>query len=98
MTRAYFEKDGNHYTVDIRDHASDDESCAAISGLVYALVGYLHNSDNIQTIHERVQPGNVHIEFIGEEQAEAVFELTYIGIAQIGESKNTVDCDLQIIF
>jgi hypothetical protein len=97
MTRAYFEKDGSHYTVDIREHASDAESCAGISAIVYALVGYLHNNDDVQTIRERVQPGDFRVEFVGEENAEAVFYMTYIGIAQIGETKKTVETDLQII-
>ena len=64
MTKVYLEKDGNQYTVDCKDHADSEASCAAVSMLCYTLAGYLHNIAELCEIEEeKLDPGNVRIVF-----------------------------------
>lgn len=89
MTKVYCEKDGNRYTVTARGHATGSpEVCAAISGILYALLGYVKNAQDESTIaySDRLSSGDVAIDFRGGENAEAVFNMTVIGLLQIEKS------------
>lgn len=87
MTRVYCEKDGNRYTVTAQGHAEGSpEVCAAVSGLLYALAGYLQNEKGIGELHGRVLPGDFSMVFDGDNRAEAVYNMTLIGLLQIEKS------------
>lgn len=89
MTSVYCEKDGNRYIISARGHASGSpEVCAAISGIMYALLGYVKNAQDESTIaySDRVYSGDVAIEFRGGENARAVYDMAVIGLLQIEKS------------
>lgn len=89
MTMVYCEKDGNRYIVTARGHAEGSpEVCAAISGILYALLGYVKNAQDESTIaySDRISSGDVAIDFRGGKNAEAVYDMTLIGLLQIEKS------------
>lgn len=86
MTRVYAERDGNRYTIYANGHATGSpEVCAAISGLLYALAGYVRNASDGSTLayDERLESGNVHLHFRGGEGAGGAFDMAVIGLKQI---------------
>ncbi len=89
MTRVYCESHGNRYTVCARGHAEGSpQVCAAISGIMYALLGYVKNAQDESTIaySDRLSDGDVEIDFRGGENAEAVYDMAVIGLLQIEKS------------
>lgn len=87
MTRVYCEKDGNRYTVCAGGHAEGSpQVCAAISGLLYALAGYVENEKGIRVLDRRIGSGDFSISFQGGERAEAVYDMAVIGLLQIEKS------------
>lgn len=86
MTRVYAERDGNRYTIYANGHATGSpEVCAAISGLLYALAGYVRNASDGSTLayDERLESGNVQLHFRGGEGAGGAFDMAVIGLKQI---------------
>lgn len=85
MTRVYLEKDGDRYLVSVQGHAAgSDAVCAAASGIVYALAGYLANErEKVETEAVRLESGNACLRFRGGERAEAAYRMTMIGLLQI---------------
>lgn len=86
MTRVYAERDGNRYTIYANGHATGSpEVCAAISGLLYALAGYVRNASDGSTLSydERLESGNVQLHFRGGEGAGGAFDMAVIGLKQI---------------
>lgn len=86
MTRVYAERDGNRYTICANGHATGSpEVCAAISGLLYALAGYVRNASDGSTLayDERLESGNVQLHFRGGEGAGGAFDMAVIGLKQI---------------
>lgn len=87
MTYVYCEKDGNRYTVTAKGHATGSpEVCAGVSGILYALAGYLENGDGIGTLHGRIEPGDFSVTFDGDGRADAVYNMALIGLLQIEKS------------
>ena len=85
MTRVYCEKEGDRYTVTAQGHATGSpEVCAAVSGILYALAGYVEN--NINFARWRMESGDVDIAFLGDGRAEAVYNMAVIGLLQIEKS------------
>lgn len=86
MTQVYAERDGNRYTIYANGHATGSpEVCAAISGLLYALAGYVRNASDGSTLayDERLESGNVQLHFRGGEGAGGAFDMAVIGLKQI---------------
>lgn len=86
MTKVYAERDGNRYTVHAQGHATGSpEVCAAISGILYALAGYVRNATDGSTIayDERLDSGSVHLHFCGGPGAAGAFDMAVIGLKQI---------------
>lgn len=86
MTRVYAKRDGNRYTIYANGHATGSpEVCAAISGLLYALAGYVRNASGGSTLayDERLESGNVQLHFRGGEGAGGAFDMAVIGLKQI---------------
>lgn len=66
MTSVYLERDGGSYTVDARGHATGSaELCAAVSALMFALDGYLHNAVGVEIVTERMNPGDARLHWHG---------------------------------
>lgn len=87
MTFVYCEKNGNQYTITAKGHATGrPEVCAAVSGLLYALAGYLENGEGIGRLHGRIEPGDFSVTFDGDGLAMAVYNMTLIGLLQIEKS------------
>lgn len=86
MTEVYAERDGNRFLISANGHATGSpEVCAAVSGLIYALAGYVRNASDNSTLSydERLASGNVCIRFRGGEGAVGAFEMAVIGLKQI---------------
>lgn len=88
MTRIYAEHNplvGRCY-LRVKDHATGSvETCAAISALVWALEGYLHNATGIKIRTERVDSADVTIEYWGDQMAVGAYLTTIIGLLQIAK-------------
>lgn len=88
MTEVKCEKLRDMYTVRAKGHATGSpEVCAAVSGLLYALAGYVENNRHA-LMYERwsMDSGDVDVTFRGGERAEAVYQMTLIGLLQIEKS------------
>ena len=86
MTRAYIESENGRYLLALSGHATGDERvCAAISGLAYALAGYLENAEeHVSEVYTRkLEPGRVLLHVRGDACVRAVWELCTIGLLQL---------------
>lgn len=75
--------DGRHRIVCSGHATGSEQVCAAVSGLVTALAGYLVNKNQNGILKLDMESGNCDIEFEGADEA---FEMTKIGLLQISES------------
>lgn len=74
------------YSIHAEGHASGSkEVCAAISGILYALKGYLLNAE-ADIKQADLSEANAHIVFYGGLEAKSVYQMTVIGLAQIANS------------
>lgn len=65
------------------------EVCAAVSGLMYALAGYLVNAERdgkVQVICSKMMPGEAEQRWEGSEAEDAAYNLVVIGLMQIAGS------------
>ena len=53
----------NHYRLEVNNHASSTEICAAVSALVYALAGAVINNDEVITHYETLEPGHAVVDY-----------------------------------
>jgi len=86
MTRVYAERDGNRYSIFANGHATGSpEVCAAVSGILYALAGYVRNASDGSTLayDEKLESGNVRLHFRGGAGAGGAFDMAVIGLKQI---------------
>lgn len=87
MTRVYAEKDGDSYLLSAEGHATGNEQvCAAVSGIVYALAGYLTNAarDGYATSYAlETDRGKALLHCYGGERVEAAYDMAVIGLQQI---------------
>lgn len=90
MTRIYAEMDGPRCTLSAQGHATGSvEACAAISGILYALAGYVTNAKQeryIEFYTWMVESGKVLLDFNGDEGTTAAFEMAVIGLLQIAKA------------
>lgn len=86
MTRIYAERgteNGRCY-LSVKDHATGSvKACAAISGLVYALAGYLVNATGVDVRGESLESADAVIDFYGDQMAVGAYLCTVIGLGQI---------------
>lgn len=84
MTKVYYEAEGGRYLLSVKDHATGSPVvCAAVSGLCYALAGYLANAEDVTVYNRRMEPGDVLLHFRGDQQAQGAFEAVVIGLLQM---------------
>ena len=90
MTKVWFDAVDGGYAICAKDHATGSETaCAAVSGLMYALAGYLINAERDGLVHDvrgHLAPGDAVQQWSGGAEAEAAYDLTVIGLMQIARS------------
>lgn len=92
MTRIRYGKqrgeDGRErYVLTAQGHATGStEFCAAISGILYSLAGYLVNEKGIQVDRCKMEPGNVELQAQGGIRAETAYEMAVMGLKQLEKS------------
>lgn len=90
MTRIYAEMDGPRCTISAQGHATGSvEACAAISGILYALAGYVTNAKlerPVEVYTWTMESGKVLLDFNGDAGTTAAFEMAVIGLLQIAEA------------
>ena len=82
---------GNEKELIVKGHATGStEICAAVSGIVYALAGWMQNNE--EHLKHKPEPyidlreGDASIYFRGDQCAAAAFDVAYIGLAQIAQT------------
>ena len=84
MTRVYIEMDAPHYTLSAQGHATGSvEVCAAVSGLLYALAGYLACSERAARRRHVMAPARACLEYDGDETVEAAYDMAAMGLHQL---------------
>lgn len=86
----YEKKCGTH-DISIIGHAGyakhgEDIVCAAVSSLVYALVGYIQNHADEAEVDVSLGEGYAYITCGSHEDIDAAFEMACIGFAQISNT------------
>lgn len=87
MTRVYVEMAGGRYALTAKGHAAGSEQgCAFISGILYALAGYLVNAEadgyaRVDSV--RLNPGDVNIQAQGGMHVGTAFKMAVIGLRQL---------------
>ena len=64
--------------------------CAAVSGLVYALAGYLTNAERevrAEVYAAELEPGRVRIHASGDDRCVGACEAVLLGLCQLAESE-----------
>lgn len=88
MTRVTLREYDGRYSVICEGHATGSvETCAAVSTLVYTLLGYLKNAGGVAVENEVIADGYAEIEFSGGECAAVAYELISIGFLQLAQAK-----------
>lgn len=92
MIRARYRSKGMEHMLTVVGHADYDDQgkdivCAGCSGIVYALLGFLHNQRLADTrLMASVESGETMILWSGGDTAvEAAFQMAVIGLAQIAQ-------------
>ena len=87
MTQGYAELEGGRCLLALDGHATGSpEVCAAISGIVYALAGYLTNAgrDGFAEVYRmELESGKVRIHCHGDDRVTAACEMAVIGLRQL---------------
>lgn len=87
------EDDGFRYRVEAKDHADgSQEVCNAISGIMYGIIGYMENRDDIKKSY-KLDTNNIYPEAMAEckvlgtdEGIDAIWHFLVITILQIEQS------------
>ena len=92
MIRARYRCNGRAHSLVVVGHADYDDHgkdivCAGCSGVVYALIGFLHNQEEADArLTTSVESGETLIFWRGEGIAvEAAFQMAVIGLGQIAQ-------------
>lgn len=99
MTEVYGEVDHGRYKVQMDGHADGDPIvCSAISGIAYALLGYLMNAteDGLAIPYKRdISSGHVDIVYEIDEDISPVFHMFMIGLMQIEKKyPDLIHCEI----
>ena len=90
MTQVYAERDGQRCILSAQGHATGSvEACAAVSGILYALAGYVTNAMReryVEVYTWRMESGDVQLDFDGDDGTAAAFEMAVIGLAQVAQA------------
>jgi uncharacterized protein YsxB (DUF464 family) len=88
MTKVIALKKENGYSLILKGHATGSEKvCAAVSGIVYALEGFLNNfPECIKQKKSELKNGEAEFVFFGDERVYYPFMMAIIGLKQIEKS------------
>ena len=82
MTRVHITHDPDRFTVTAKGHATGSpEVCAAVSGLVYALAGFLQGFG----AKSRLEAGDAEVECLSSYETDLALEMAYVGFQQIAQ-------------
>ena len=82
MTRVHITYDPDRFTVTAKGHATGSpEVCAAVSGLVYALAGFLQGFG----AKSRLEAGDAEVECLSSYETDLALEMAYVGFQQIAQ-------------
>lgn len=87
MIRINYDRTGNRHRLSVKGHAGyaahgDDIVCAGVSGISYALLGYLHHA-GCDIEEARADSGDLLIDCSGNELIAAAFDMAMVGYLQI---------------
>ena len=89
MIKVTYITDGISHDLMLQGHAGyaphgEDIVCAAVSGIIYSLLGWLENNEyELLSCDTHVKGGDVHIYCEGGDLLAAVMDMTIIGLEQI---------------
>lgn len=86
MTRVMFTAEGERFSLSAVGHAVGSvQACAAISGLFYALAGYLKRA-GAEGLRVRLESGDARVEARGGAEVRAAFEMAVVGMEMVGKA------------
>ena len=89
MTQVYAELEGGRCLLDVEGHATGSpEVCAAVSGIVYALAGYVANAERDghgEIYSMRMDSGRALLHVHGDDRVCGACEMALIGLMQIAK-------------
>lgn len=89
MIRVNYLREGERHRLSVQGHAGyathgNDIVCAGVSGISYALLGYLYNIDcNIAEF--RADSGDLLIDVTGDQMTAGAFDMALVGYLQIAK-------------
>lgn len=84
MTSVTLNEDDGRYVVEAVGHATGSaQTCAAVSTLMFSVMGYLANADGVDVVNEDHTEGYFLIEFSGGDAARVIFEFLQIAFLQL---------------
>ena len=90
MTRVLAGAAGDRFFLQVCGHATGSvQVCAAVSGLVYALAGYVQNDACVKDNICDIMGADARLSFSGGEQAAGAFWCVVIGLEQIAKANPT---------
>lgn len=96
MTNVYIEQEGGRCLLRAEGHAAGSvEACNYITGVLYALAGYVKNAEEngfAEVYKLCLAPGDVTVHCHGDEQVTAAFDMAKIGLLQLEQSVPDVIC------
>lgn len=87
MIRVNYLREGNHHRLSVKGHAGyaahgDDIVCAGVSGISYALLGYLNHA-GCDISEARADSGDLLIDARGGALIAGAFDMAMVGYLQI---------------
>ena len=79
MTRVIARYCADGYAVEAKGHSGTSPTCTAVSAILGALAGWVGNNAG----QHRLEKGYAHIGFPKQDGAEAVMDMTVIGLLQV---------------
>lgn len=87
MTSVTLDKTPDRYTIEAVGHAEGSvQACAAVSVLMYSILGYLSNAEGVEVEEWNAADGFFFIEFSGGEAARVMYEFGKIAFLQLEKS------------
>jgi uncharacterized protein YsxB (DUF464 family) len=84
MTCVTLSRANGRYTVEAQGHAEGSvQACAAVSTLMYSLIGFLANSSGVEIETEDMADGYFLVEFSGGALAQAMYDFCLIAFLQL---------------
>lgn len=87
MTKISIRSGGGRHILTAQGHAAGSvEVCAAISGILYALEGFLLAEESAKLNRRRMESADVLLDCSGGERVEAAYEVAAAGLARLTET------------